>query len=157
MASSMRSTGERGLSRRNVVGLLALAVVAMLAGVGIAALQDTDETPSTPTSTALPSAPPTTTASEPAAPTATETPSVEAATTHEVAPGETLSAIAARYGVTVEALVEANNLESPDRLQLGQVLRIPQAGEGGGGEGGGGGDGDGGGTEPTEAGAGQDG
>ena len=44
---------------------------------------------------------------------------------HVVAAGETLSAIAARYGVTTAALVEANKLDNPDRLAIGQRLVIP--------------------------------
>lgn len=126
MTSTAQSTSGLGLSARYVVGLLALAVVATLAGVGLAALRDGGETPSAP----VVEEPPQTTAaaSEPPAVTATTEESVEeTATTHEVAPGETLSAIAARYGVTVEALQEANDLDSPDRLQLGQVLDIPEA------------------------------
>jgi len=47
------------------------------------------------------------------------------ATVHVVAAGETLSAIAARYGVTTAALVEANKLDNPDRLAIGQRLVIP--------------------------------
>jgi murein DD-endopeptidase MepM/ murein hydrolase activator NlpD len=46
-------------------------------------------------------------------------------TVHVVAAGETLSAIAAHYGVTTAALVEANKLGNPDRLAIGQRLLIP--------------------------------
>lgn len=49
-------------------------------------------------------------------------------TVHVVQAGETLSAIAARYGVTTAALVEANKLENPDRLAIGQRLVIPSQG-----------------------------
>ena len=42
-----------------------------------------------------------------------------------VARGDTVTAIARRHGVTVRALVEANGLESPDRLRVGQLLRLP--------------------------------
>lgn len=53
------------------------------------------------------------------------TPRPEGATTlHAVTSGETLFRIAARYGVSVEALREANALTS-DRLTVGQSLRIP--------------------------------
>ena len=45
---------------------------------------------------------------------------------HEVQSGETLSAIAKAYGVTVKKIVEANNLRNPDRLQVGQKLFIPE-------------------------------
>ncbi len=45
-----------------------------------------------------------------------------------VARGDTVTAIARRHGVTVRALVEANGLESPDRLRVGQLLRLPAPG-----------------------------
>ena len=48
-----------------------------------------------------------------------------AAVTHTVRQGETLSGIAAQYGVTVRGIVDANDLESADLLQIGQVLVIP--------------------------------
>ncbi|HEX8696294.1 MAG TPA: LysM peptidoglycan-binding domain-containing protein [Longimicrobium sp.] len=46
--------------------------------------------------------------------------------THTVAQGETLYGIARRYGVTVDALKAANNLEG-DRVRVGQTLVIPRA------------------------------
>jgi len=45
---------------------------------------------------------------------------------HAVQAGETLSQIAAAYGVTVEAVVKANGLKNPDAIRAGQVLFIPQ-------------------------------
>lgn len=48
---------------------------------------------------------------------------------HRVARGQTLSGIAQRYGVSVDALVAANNLSNQDYLRPGQVLRLPMAGE----------------------------
>jgi murein DD-endopeptidase MepM/ murein hydrolase activator NlpD len=45
---------------------------------------------------------------------------------HTLAQGETLGALAARYGVTLEALVWANNLHNGDVLATGQTLRIPR-------------------------------
>ena len=45
--------------------------------------------------------------------------------THRVRYGETLSAIARRYRVSVRALVEANGLTNPNRVYVGQVLIIP--------------------------------
>jgi membrane-bound lytic murein transglycosylase D len=47
---------------------------------------------------------------------------------HVVQRGETLSRIASRYGVTVEALVQANGLRSADTLSVGQRLAIPPVG-----------------------------
>ena len=47
---------------------------------------------------------------------------------HQVARGDTLSALARRYGVSVGALVSANELGSDRvRLRLGQRLVIPTA------------------------------
>ncbi|MCX7607975.1 MAG: LysM peptidoglycan-binding domain-containing protein [Anaerolineales bacterium] len=45
---------------------------------------------------------------------------------HVVQPGEYLSLIANRYGVSLEALIEANQLTNPDRLEVGQRLILPQ-------------------------------
>lgn len=49
---------------------------------------------------------------------------------HLVAPGQTLSQIAARYGTTVAALVRANGLPNPDVIYVGQRLQIPGGGSG---------------------------
>lgn len=44
---------------------------------------------------------------------------------HTVRRGETLSEIAARYGVGTETLAAVNGLDRPDLLRVGQRLRIP--------------------------------
>lgn len=44
---------------------------------------------------------------------------------HQVRPGETLSEIARRYGVSYSELAQYNALSDPDRLEIGQQLRIP--------------------------------
>ncbi len=44
---------------------------------------------------------------------------------HTVRFGETLSGIAARYGTTVAELVRLNNLKDPNRIYVGQTLRLP--------------------------------
>jgi LysM repeat protein len=54
-------------------------------------------------------------------PSATATPFI-----HTVAVGDTLYDIAARYGTTVQAIMEANGLTST-RLNVGQQLTIPVA------------------------------
>lgn len=51
-----------------------------------------------------------------------------AAQTHVVQPGDTLWALASRYGVSVDAIARANTLPDVDRLRLGQRLTIPVAG-----------------------------
>lgn len=45
--------------------------------------------------------------------------------TVQVTSGETLSAIASRYGTTVTALAEANDITNPNLIYAGKVLQIP--------------------------------
>ena len=49
----------------------------------------------------------------------------DAAGGYTVAPGDTLSAIAARFGVTVQSIVDYNGIADPNYLRAGQVLLIP--------------------------------
>jgi LysM repeat protein len=82
-----------------------------------------------PTATNAPASP---TAANQVAGARTQTPGTPNATptppgTYEVVDGDTLSAIAERFGTTVEALVAANGLASADELQIGQVLKISAA------------------------------
>jgi murein DD-endopeptidase MepM/ murein hydrolase activator NlpD len=44
---------------------------------------------------------------------------------YRVRSGDTLSAIAQRYKVTVSALAQANNVRDIHRIRVGQVLKIP--------------------------------
>jgi len=44
---------------------------------------------------------------------------------HVVQSGETLSEIARMYGVTTEAIVQANGLDNPNAISVGQALVIP--------------------------------
>lgn len=75
--------------------------------------------PPRPTATPAPYTP------EPTAtPTVTPTPII-----HTIARGETLSAIASRYGVTIGAIQELNGIADPRRLQVGQQLFIPASEE----------------------------
>jgi LysM repeat protein len=41
--------------------------------------------------------------------------------------GDTLSAIAERFGVTVQSIVDRNGLASPDAIEAGQRLEVPEA------------------------------
>jgi LysM repeat protein len=46
--------------------------------------------------------------------------------TYVVQPGDTLYSIAVRFGTTVQALVVANNLPSPNMIYVGQILDVPE-------------------------------
>ena len=45
---------------------------------------------------------------------------------YTVRPGDTLGAIATRFGVTVNAIMRANDLDNANRLSIGQSLIIPE-------------------------------
>jgi LysM repeat protein len=48
--------------------------------------------------------------------------------THVVGPGDTLAAIAIKYGTTSTDLAQRNALGNPDLIQIGQSLEVPGAG-----------------------------
>ena len=76
----------------------------------------------TPEPTALPTASPT------AAP--TQAPAATGRTTYRVKSGDTLSGIAAQFGIAWEDLAAANNLTSRSTLSVGQELVLPAGGGG---------------------------
>lgn len=45
--------------------------------------------------------------------------------TYKVQPGDTLTAIAARFGTSVAKLAALNNIANPSLLRVGQVLKLP--------------------------------
>ncbi|MCX6022186.1 MAG: LysM peptidoglycan-binding domain-containing protein, partial [Chloroflexi bacterium] len=61
----------------------------------------------------------------PAAPSATATAPPAGVRTYTIAAGDTPLDIAARFGVTAEALLRANGITDPSLIQIGQVLTIP--------------------------------
>ncbi len=118
--------------------LIALAITLLFVGAVAATQLPAVATPTPtalPTFTPLPTFPPTAsptatvtpTATPSPSPTATATPEVTAtpaALVHVVQQGEVLLEIANRYGVSVEAIRQANNL-TDDFLRVGQELIIP--------------------------------
>ena len=53
-----------------------------------------------------------------------QAPAPAANRSHTVESGDTLYAIAGKFGTTVDAIAQANSLANPDMLSIGQVLRI---------------------------------
>ena len=51
-----------------------------------------------------------------------------ATVTHTVQAGETLSSIARRYGTTWQAIAQANGIQNPNQIYVGQQLKIPSSG-----------------------------
>ena len=109
-----------------VLGLLILGAVAYVlyaqtsegGGVGL----QTETATATPGTTETPTPSPTPT------PAATPTPT-PAPQTYTVQPGDTLLAIAERFGITVEDLQARNQLDDPNSIFAGQKLQLPQPGE----------------------------
>jgi LysM repeat protein len=81
-------------------------------------------TPS-PASTATPTPAPTPAATRTPRPTRSPKPTAMATRTYTVKPGDTLSAIAARFGTTVQAIAQLNGITNPSLIRPGQVLKIP--------------------------------
>ena len=125
-----------------VLGAAGIAVASGVIDPGSAeASPTTSATPTawaTPTPTARPTPSPTVeaTASPTVVPTPVPTPAATPvatpaptppppATTYAVQSGDTLAAIAQRFGTTVEALQAANGIEDPNEIFIGQVLVIP--------------------------------
>lgn len=79
-----------------------------------------DPTPEPTTATDAPTEAPVTTAS----PAPSPAPSTSGET-YRVKSGDTLVAIAARYGTTSQILIELNGIEDPSKLRIGQILKLP--------------------------------
>ncbi|MBI4493666.1 MAG: LysM peptidoglycan-binding domain-containing protein [Chloroflexi bacterium] len=110
-ATGMRLIGGMGSAPSPSVGLdTAEEAIAVAAPTSVAVEAPVPELP-TPAAVAT------------AAPTAQLPPPV--VQTYRVAPGDTLAAVAARYGLRVETLLWANSIADPDVLRPGQELRIP--------------------------------
>jgi len=133
--SRPRRLGTAALMVIVLLGIGAAVAWAGLGGLeGLEGLLGPDASPSpsaaaSPSATSEPSRTPRPSASPTAAPTPTPTPAptpIPAATpvTYIVQSGDTLNAIAARYGTTAQAIMDANGLTS-DVIHPGQVLIIP--------------------------------
>ncbi len=84
----------------------------------------------TPTPTWTPSPTPTITPTPTQTPTPTATPTptpLPPTTTYRVQPGDTPISIAERFGISLEALLAANNMDANEPIRVGQELIIPLA------------------------------
>lgn len=106
-----------------IVSPTATPSATLVISVAVTATLQATATPPSPTATPLP---PTVTP----APTNTPTPSpTSQVVVHVVKRGETLGVIAQQYGVTVNAIVRANNIANPSLIYPGQKLNIPVSGQ----------------------------
>jgi LysM repeat protein len=149
-AWAVAAASRRQIRRSQLAGLAAALAVLAAGGVavvsgalpaGLALLGSAapSESPvpsvpfpsSTPTASPRPTAAPTATPPQPtASPTAIPTPTPTAAPTppprtYVVVKGDTLGAIAARFGTTPNAIAAANGISNPNEINPGQVLVIP--------------------------------
>ena len=44
---------------------------------------------------------------------------------YKIQSGDTLSALAGRFGTSVDALAKANGIKNPDLIRPGQLIRVP--------------------------------
>ena len=79
----------------------------------------------TPTVTPRPSATPTVTPPPTATPTPTRVVKPGAPLSYTIRPGDTVAAIASRYGTTIAAVLALNPGLNPSRLQVGTVIQVP--------------------------------
>lgn len=109
-------------------------IVPAVLGEGLAAedehevflpVNQSEEATATPEATAVPEATEEEEEEMEAEPMAEATATAVPPQTHTVQPGETLTAIAKEYGVTVQALVDANQITTPNRIKAGTELIIP--------------------------------
>lgn len=126
-------TTASGNATENAIPILAVtptATAVPVIEVTPSATQPSAAATPTPSPTATPTPSPTPTPTPPAA-TSTPSPAVADAsgpTTHVVLPGETLTTIAASYGVSVQAIMDVNGITNPDHIEVGQQLFIPTQG-----------------------------
>jgi LysM repeat protein len=98
--------------------LLGVVVATASAVLAVAACSDDDDTGAGAT---LPEMATTTSTTSTVAPTTTQP------RFYEVQSGDTLTEIAAAYGLPIQAIMEANGIVDPNMIQAGQILELPLA------------------------------
>ncbi len=148
-----RAPGLGPISARTRLGQAALVGLVILAFGVLAVARSTIDSPETAGASRAPASPPPTASLAPSAPLPSRSPSPSSSATAEATPspspvatpgpsvapspsqayrttyrvrsGDTLSAIAARFGTTVKAIVELNDIADPSLIHAGQLLKIP--------------------------------
>lgn len=116
------ATGGGGSPAANGVGATASPTPSVTTGAQ--ATKTPKPTPS-PTPIGTPKPTPTVEPSPTLVPTGpSPTPSASLAT-YKIKSGDTLSAIAARFGTTVKAIVKLNGIKDPAKIHVGQVIKLP--------------------------------
>jgi hypothetical protein len=109
----LETTRSSRRARPNLPGLVLLLLI-----LPLAACRKQAAAPPTPTQTSA-------TPTEQPQPTATTAPVQPTPAVHVVQPGDSLSAIAFQYDVSIEALAEANGIVDTNVIHVGQKLIIP--------------------------------
>ncbi len=134
--------GRSRALRRAAALLAVLGLVMLIGAIGVGAIGGSPADGGAPGGVASPSASPSPTATPVPTPTPAPVPTPAPAPTpaptptptatpapspivHVVARGETLSSIAELYGVTVQAIEDANEIDNPSLIIVGQKLVIP--------------------------------
>ena len=78
-----------------------------------------------PTASPLPSSAPTASSLPSSTPGASPSPTTVGGRTYTIRPGDTLGAIAARFGTTTPVLVQLNGIANPRLIHAGEVLKLP--------------------------------
>jgi LysM repeat protein len=122
----VQATGQTTLVAEQgaILGRTKEGVVALAQGeqMRVGPSQPASIGPARPPTLPTPPAPPTRTPTRVPTPVQTVVP---AQRIHIVSEGDTLSYLAVKYGTTVEAIMQANHLDDPHTLSIGQRLIIP--------------------------------
>ena len=130
-AARDRPASQIALAALMVVAFAAIALARLggVGGAGVAAVAPSQSPQASivaaaPSPTPAPSVTPVPSAAPSLAPSAEPSPTPEPRT-YKVKRGDTLSAIAARFGTTVKAIVALNEIDNPSRIAIGSVLELP--------------------------------